>query len=78
MNERMSFAGNGKGALNMIRRVMFCTAVVVLLGGCGESSDAEERFFDHYQESVERAEEVQDRLQEAEERRRRALEEHES
>jgi len=57
---------------------MSCVALLALLVACGDSGDADERFFDHYQESVERAEEVQDRLKEAEDQRRRMLEEHDS
>lgn len=62
----------------MIQRLTLCAVLLALLGACGESGDAEERYFDHYQESIERAEEVQDRLKEAEDRRRQMIEEQDS
>ncbi len=62
----------------MMQRAMICAAVLALLGACGDSGDAEERYFDHYEESIDRAEEVRDQLEEVEESRRRQLEEHDS
>ena len=62
----------------MLQRAMLCAAALALLAACGESGDAEERYFEHYEESVERAEAVRDQLQEADEQRRRNLEDHDS
>ena len=62
----------------MIKRVMFSAGVLAMLAACGDSDTAEERYLDHYQESVEEAREVGDRLERIEERRREMLEEHDS
>ncbi len=61
----------------MIKRIMFCAGVLAVLAACGDSDSAEEQYFDHYQESVEEAREVGERLERIEERRREMLEEHE-
>ena len=62
----------------MIQRAISCAALLALLSACGDSGDADEQYLEHYQESVERAEEVRDQVQEAEAQRRRMIEENDS
>ncbi len=58
----------------MIMRMIFGTALLATMTACGDSDTAEERYFDHYQESVEQAREVEGRLERAHERRLEMME----
>lgn len=60
----------------MIRRMMLGAGLLVMVTACGDYDTAEERYFEHYQESVEQARDVSDRLERAQDRRRQMMDEH--
>ena len=58
----------------MIQRMIMGAALLAMMTACGESDTAEERYFEHYQDSVEQAREVEGRLERVHERRREMME----